>query len=153
MPAGMDMRRLGGRNFARIRRDRGLTQEQAEELSGFSQQHISGLEQVWRNPTVVTLYELALALGVTPFDLLSDEPDQAGARRTKRGLRKCATAAPPSGSAASNESIQLTAGLAAPAAKPPHSSKGQPRGCCLVPVTTRAIDVAGPGAPKRAPLA
>jgi transcriptional regulator with XRE-family HTH domain len=70
----MDMRRLVGRNFARIRREKGLTQEQVEERSGFSQQYISGLEQGRRNPTVVTLYELAQAVGVTPLDLLSDEP-------------------------------------------------------------------------------
>jgi transcriptional regulator with XRE-family HTH domain len=38
MPPGIDMRRLVGRNFARIRREKGLTQEQVEELSGFSQQ-------------------------------------------------------------------------------------------------------------------
>ena len=49
----MDMRRLVGRNFARIRREKGLTQEQMEERSGFSQQYISGLEQGRRNPTVV----------------------------------------------------------------------------------------------------
>ena len=71
----MDMRRLVGRNFARIRREKGLTQEQMEERSGFSQQYISGLEQGRRNPTVVTLYELAEALGVTPLDLLQSEPD------------------------------------------------------------------------------
>ena len=52
----------GRRNFARIRREKGLTQEQMEERSGFSQQYISGLEQGRRNPTVVTLYELAEAL-------------------------------------------------------------------------------------------
>jgi transcriptional regulator with XRE-family HTH domain len=71
----MDMRRLVGRNFARIRREKGLTQEQMEELSGFSQQYISGLERGRRNPTVVTLYELAKALGVTPLDLLQNEPN------------------------------------------------------------------------------
>jgi transcriptional regulator with XRE-family HTH domain len=71
----MDMRRLVGRNFARIRREKGLTQERMEELSGFSQQYISGLEQGRRNPSVVTLYELAQALGVTPFDLIGDEPE------------------------------------------------------------------------------
>jgi transcriptional regulator with XRE-family HTH domain len=79
----MDMRRLFGRNFARIRREKGLTQEQVEEVSGFSQQYISGLEQGRRNPTVVTLYELAQALGVTPIDLLSDQPEQATSRRRK----------------------------------------------------------------------
>ena len=72
----MDMRRLVGANFARLRRDRGLTQEQIEALSGFSQQYLSGLEQGRRNPTVVTLYELAHALGVTPVDLIQPGPSE-----------------------------------------------------------------------------
>lgn len=67
----MDMRKLVGENFARTRRKKGLTQEQVEELSGFSQQYISGLEKGRRNPTVVTLYELAAALGVDHVELLS----------------------------------------------------------------------------------
>ncbi|AWV20088.1 Transcriptional regulator, Xre family (plasmid) [Roseomonas mucosa] len=66
----MDMRRLVGRNFARIRRERGLTQEQVEERCGLSQQYLSGLERGLRNPTVVTLFEIAQALGVTPVDLI-----------------------------------------------------------------------------------
>lgn len=69
----MDMRRLVGRNFSRIRAARGLTQEQVAERSGFSQQYLSGLEQGRRNPTVVSLFELAQALGVTPLDLI--QPD------------------------------------------------------------------------------
>ena len=40
----MDMRKLVGRNVKRIRQDRGLTQEELAERSGFSQQYISGLE-------------------------------------------------------------------------------------------------------------
>jgi transcriptional regulator with XRE-family HTH domain len=79
----MDMRRLVGRNFARIRRAKGLTQEQVEELSGFSQQYLSGLEQGRRNPTVITLYELAQALGVRPIDLL-EEPPAPGASVSRR---------------------------------------------------------------------
>jgi transcriptional regulator with XRE-family HTH domain len=70
----MDMRKLVGQNFARIRRERGLTQEQIEERSGFSQQYLSGLEQGRRNPTIVTLYELAQALGVSHVELLKDSP-------------------------------------------------------------------------------
>jgi len=69
----MDMRRLVGRNFARVRRDKGLTQEQVAERSGFSQQYISGLEQGRRNPTIVTVYELAQALGVSYLELLTQE--------------------------------------------------------------------------------
>ncbi len=70
----MDMRRLVGQNFARLRREKGLTQEEVEARSGFSQQYISGLEQGKRNPTIVTLYELAQALGVTHVDLLEPGP-------------------------------------------------------------------------------
>lgn len=64
------MRKLVGRNFARLRRDQGLTQEQVEERSGFSQQYLSSLERGRRNPTVITLYELSLALGVSHVDLV-----------------------------------------------------------------------------------
>ena len=61
---------LVGRNVRRIRTKKGLTQEQFAELSGFSQQYISGLEKGRRNPSVVTLYELATALGVSHLELL-----------------------------------------------------------------------------------
>ena len=71
----MDMRRLVGLNFARIRRQRQLTQERISELSGFSQQYLSDLEQGKRNPTVVTLFEIATALGVSPVDLITELPD------------------------------------------------------------------------------
>jgi transcriptional regulator with XRE-family HTH domain len=66
----MDMRKLVGRNVRRLRVKKGLTQEQFAERSGFSQQYISSLENGRRNPTVVTLCELADALGATPIELL-----------------------------------------------------------------------------------
>jgi transcriptional regulator with XRE-family HTH domain len=66
----MDMRKLVGRNVKRIRQEKGLTQEQLAELSGFSQQYISGLEQGRRNPTIVSIYELATALGVGHMELV-----------------------------------------------------------------------------------
>lgn len=69
----MDMRKLVGGNFARLRREKGLTQEQVEELSGFSQQYLSDLERGKRNPTIVTLYELSQALGVSHVDLVQPE--------------------------------------------------------------------------------
>jgi transcriptional regulator with XRE-family HTH domain len=70
----MDMRRLVGRNTRKIRLAKGLTQEKLAELSGFSQQYISDLERGCRNPTVVSLYELAQALGVHYLELL--QPDK-----------------------------------------------------------------------------
>ncbi|CCV11460.1 helix-turn-helix transcriptional regulator [Mesorhizobium sp. STM 4661] len=66
----MDMRKLVGRNARRIREKAGLTQEQLTEISGFSQQYISGLEKGKRNPTIVTFYELAQALRVSHIDLV-----------------------------------------------------------------------------------
>ena len=76
----MDMRRLVGRNVLRIRKSKGITQERLAETSGFSQQYISGLEKGQRNPTVVTVYELSVALGVNFIELL--KPD-AQARRER----------------------------------------------------------------------
>ncbi|QCI79829.1 helix-turn-helix transcriptional regulator [Hankyongella ginsenosidimutans] len=69
----MDMRKLVGRNFARLRREKGLTQEEVEARSGLSQQYLSSLERGRRNPTVITLYEIAQALGVSHVDLV--KPD------------------------------------------------------------------------------
>ncbi|WP_298817603.1 helix-turn-helix transcriptional regulator [uncultured Roseibium sp.] len=66
----MDMRKLVGRNLARLRREQGLTQEELEARSGFSQQYLSGIERGKRNPTVITIYELAQALGVSHMELM-----------------------------------------------------------------------------------
>lgn len=77
----MDMRVLVDENVRRVRLDRDLTQEQFAEISGFSQQYLSGLEQGRRNPTIVTIFELATALGVSHMELVA--PPQKPARRTK----------------------------------------------------------------------
>jgi transcriptional regulator with XRE-family HTH domain len=83
----MDMRKLVGRNFGRSRRAKGFTQETFAEASGFTQQYISGLERGRRNPTVVSLFHLASALGISHVDLV--EPDEeARAERAKSGKRK-----------------------------------------------------------------
>jgi transcriptional regulator with XRE-family HTH domain len=72
----MDVRKLVGRNVKRVRQEKGLTQEQLAELSGFSQQYISGLEQGRRNPTIVSLYELATALRVSHLELVRSAEDE-----------------------------------------------------------------------------
>jgi len=66
----MDMRKLVGENVRRIRQKKDLTQEQFAELSGYSQQYISSLEKGKRNPTVITVFELAAALGVSHIELM-----------------------------------------------------------------------------------
>lgn len=86
----MDMRKLVGRNFARLRRECGLTQEQVEERSGFTQQYLSDLERGKRNPTVITLYELAQALGVSHVDLVKPvEGEEIGPSDSRPNRPEC----------------------------------------------------------------
>ena len=66
----MDMRVLVGANVRKVRLKRGLTQERFAEKSGFSQQYLSSLENGRRNPSIVTIYELTTALGVSHLELL-----------------------------------------------------------------------------------
>jgi transcriptional regulator with XRE-family HTH domain len=78
----MDMRKLVGENVRRLRLARGLTQEQFAEQSGFSQQYLSGLERGQRNPTVVTLFELATTLGVSHIELVKPLAKKRAGRRS-----------------------------------------------------------------------
>ena len=81
----MDMRKLVGRNFGKLRKAKGFTQERFSDASGFTQQYISGLERGRRNPTIVTLYELASALGVSHVDLVVPDDDPRSERsKSKR---------------------------------------------------------------------
>lgn len=69
----MDMRKLVGRNVRRLRLAANMTQEHYAELSGFSQQYISDLERGRRNPTVLSLFELAQPLAVSPDQLIRED--------------------------------------------------------------------------------
>lgn len=80
------MRKLVGRNFLKLRKQKGFTQEKFSEASGFTQQYISGLEQGRRNPTVVTLFELATTLGVSHVDLVL--PDQEFSKERPKGPKR-----------------------------------------------------------------
>src|SRR5262245_18705128 len=82
----MDMRRSGGRNSKRLRRQKGFTQETFAEAAGATQQYVSDLERGLRNPTVVTLYHLASALGVSHVDLVvPDDEARREASKTSSG--------------------------------------------------------------------
>ena len=82
----MDMRKLVGRNFGKLRREKGFTQEQFAEISGFIQQYVRvGSSGGGATPTVVTLSHLANALGVSHIDLV--RPDD-GARSERTTLQK-----------------------------------------------------------------
>jgi len=71
----MDMRKLVGQNVRRIRQQQGLTQEELSEKSGFTQQYLSGLESGRRNPTIVSIYQIATALGVNHVALVAPADD------------------------------------------------------------------------------
>lgn len=84
----MDMRKVVGPNVLRLRRERGISQEKLSFRSGFGRAYLSGLETGKRNPTVVSLWEIAPALDAKPVDLLRDpapdDPPVSGAPSPKR---------------------------------------------------------------------
>jgi transcriptional regulator with XRE-family HTH domain len=73
----MDMRKVIGSNFARLRKGKGLTQEAVAEKSGFSQSYIGWLERGQRNPTAISIWMLAQAIDAMPADLV--QPIDEGA--------------------------------------------------------------------------
>jgi transcriptional regulator with XRE-family HTH domain len=84
------MRQLVGSNVRRFRLAQRLTQEQFTERSGFSQQYISNFEQGRRSRTIVSLHELAQALGVNHLDLL--QPIEKVGRAANKRQRSPTTA-------------------------------------------------------------
>lgn len=68
-----DIRQVIGRNAVRLRRAAGLTQEALAVRAGVSQQYLSGFERGQRNPSVLTLAQIAEALGAPVLELLRDE--------------------------------------------------------------------------------
>jgi transcriptional regulator with XRE-family HTH domain len=59
-----DVRRLVGLNIRRLRLAAGLTQAELSERMGVDRAYVSGLEKGERNPTIITLWHVAKALGV-----------------------------------------------------------------------------------------
>ncbi|QFT01899.1 anaerobic benzoate catabolism transcriptional regulator (plasmid) [Labrenzia sp. THAF191b] len=47
-----------------------MTQKEIAAISGISQQYLSSLERGKRNPTVITIYQISLALNVDPMEFL-----------------------------------------------------------------------------------
>lgn len=67
-----DVRLLVGENVRRIRISAGLTQAALAERLGVDRSYVSGLELGQRNPTVVTLWHITEALGVTLQSLVQE---------------------------------------------------------------------------------
>lgn len=69
----MDVRERIGANLKRLRKERGVTQEDFATDGGFDRGYISGLERAVRNPSVLVLARVADALGVDVSELLDRE--------------------------------------------------------------------------------
>ena len=68
--AGMDVRERVGLNLQRLRRDAGLSQEELAHRSGIHQTYLSGVETGKRNPSILVLDRIAVALNVDIEQLL-----------------------------------------------------------------------------------
>lgn len=67
----MDVRKTLGANLRRLRRASGLSQEKFALEHGFDRTYISGIERGERNPTVLVVERLAVALKVDVADLFA----------------------------------------------------------------------------------
>ncbi len=65
----MDIRRLVGSNVRRCREAAGISQKELAARMGVEQGYVSRLEAGTRNPTIVTIWHAAGALGVEPARL------------------------------------------------------------------------------------
>lgn len=70
----MDIRMVIGINARALRLAKGLTQAQVAQRLGVDRAHVSALEMGQRNPTAVSLWEIAQALEATVSDLVRVPP-------------------------------------------------------------------------------
>jgi len=67
----VDVRHRLGRNVRRYRLERELSQEALADEAGIHRTYVSDVERGSRNPTIVIVEKLALALAVSASDLLA----------------------------------------------------------------------------------
>ncbi len=71
----MDIRKLVGANVARLRRERGYTQEQFSEIAGIAQSYLSQIENGHINLTLLGVNDIVQALKVAPDALFAPQGD------------------------------------------------------------------------------
>jgi transcriptional regulator with XRE-family HTH domain len=76
-----DVRRMVGRNVKRLRSAAGLSQAELAERMGVDRAYVSGLELGQRNPTILTLWHVAEALGAKLRSFFDDERTSERKRR------------------------------------------------------------------------
>jgi transcriptional regulator with XRE-family HTH domain len=66
----MDVRERVGLNVQKLRRAKGLSQEELADRAKIHQTYLSGVERGLRNPTVAVLHKIAAALNSDIEDLV-----------------------------------------------------------------------------------
>lgn len=87
----MDVRRIVGLNIRKHRIASALSQEELASRMGVEQFYISGLEAGRRNPTLVTLWRAADALGIVPAKLFDERGQSAELPAKKRAKKRVAS--------------------------------------------------------------
>lgn len=67
-----------GMNVRRLRKEKGLSQEQLGFEAESNRTYVSDIERAIRNPTVTVVDRLARVLGVSPGYLLDADPRRKG---------------------------------------------------------------------------
>ena len=70
----MDIRKLFGENVARLRKEKGLKQEEFSEIAGITQSYLSQIENGHVNLTLLGVHDIVQALDVPP-EALFRQPD------------------------------------------------------------------------------
>jgi transcriptional regulator with XRE-family HTH domain len=73
MSMSEDVRNLVARNVKRLRIGAGLSQTEVAARMGIDRSYVSGLELGQRNPTILTLWHAAKAIGVTVRAFFDEE--------------------------------------------------------------------------------
>ena len=80
----MDIRRLVGENVRTYRLRAGILQEELAARMGVEQGYVSRLEAGSRNPTIVTIWQTAEALGIRPLALFETPGQPPKGKRARR---------------------------------------------------------------------
>jgi transcriptional regulator with XRE-family HTH domain len=67
----MDVRQRVGLNLQNLRRAKGLSQEDLAHRAEIHQTYLSGVERGRRNPSIMVLQRIAVALGADITDLIA----------------------------------------------------------------------------------
>ena len=74
----MEWEAIVGANIRRLRKAKGLTQEQLAHEAGIAVRYIAGVERGEENPSLKYLVKISHALGVAPSALFSNRDSSAG---------------------------------------------------------------------------